>query len=154
VCRSPQDFAICQRASRACWRRSAIVTCSLCSIPGIFGPSACPTSWARANPSYIVGGTFEVAEPEKVGYRLSIFGFGTPERVMLVAEIRLFANVATPTYHVVAGDVFGGEKVAAIVRMEGIIVEPVTWPAASTEKQDHWMPSVSPLPFWASDAAQ
>jgi hypothetical protein len=42
----------------------------------------------------------------------------------------IVANVATPTYHVVVGDVFGGEKVAAIVRMEGIVVEPATWPAA------------------------
>jgi hypothetical protein len=130
--------------------------CNLLTMldPGDFRPICLPYIMGhRANPSYIVGGTFEVAEPEKVGYRLSIFGFGTPERVMLVAEIRLFANVATPTYHVVVGDVFGGEKVAAIVRMEGIIVEPATWPVAPTEKQDHWMPIVSPLPFWANDDA-
>ena len=130
--------------------------CNLLTMldPGDFRPICLPYIVGhRANPSYIVGGTFEVAEPETVGYRLSTFGFGTPERVMLVAEIRLFANVATPTYHVVVGDVFGEEKVAAIVRLEGVIVEPATWPAASTEKQDHWMPSVSPLPFWANDDA-
>jgi hypothetical protein len=130
--------------------------CNLLTMldPGDFRPICLPYIMGhRANPSYIVGGTFEVAEPETVGYRLSTFGFGTSERVMLVAEIRLFANVATPTYHVVVGDVFGGEKVAAIARMEGITVEPATWPAASTEKRDHWMPSVSPLPFWASDDA-
>ena len=47
---------------------------------------------------------------------------------MLVAEIRLFANVAMPTYHVVVGDVLGTEKVAAALRKVGeITVEPVTW---------------------------
>jgi predicted HAD superfamily phosphohydrolase YqeG len=69
---------------------------------------------------------------------------------MLVAEIR--GNVATPTYHVVVGDVLGTEKVAAALRKVGeITVEPVTWQGASSVKQEHWMPSVSPLPFWAND---
>jgi hypothetical protein len=109
----------------------------------------------RTNPSYVVGGTFEVAEPETVGYRLSTFGFGSPERLMLVAEIRLFANVSTPTYHVVVGDVFGRDKVAAMLeKTEGeITVAPPTWPTASAVKQEHWMPSIWPLPFWANDAA-
>jgi hypothetical protein len=109
----------------------------------------------RRNPSYVVGGTFEVAELETVGYRLHTFGFGTPERLMLVAQIRLFANVATPTYHVVVGDVFGRDKVEAMLRKIGeIMIEPTTWPAASADKQEHWMPSVSPLPFWANDDAR
>jgi hypothetical protein len=76
--------------------------------------------------------------------------------MMLVAEIRLFANAGTPTYHVVVGDVIGNEKVAAMLtKAEGMItVELVTWPAASAVKQEHWMPSVWPLPFWANDDAQ
>jgi hypothetical protein len=131
--------------------------CNLLTIldSGDFRPICLPYIMGHGtNPSYVVGGTFEIAERETVGYRLSTFGFGTPERLMLVAEIRLFANVSTPTYHVVVGDVFGREKVAAIVRKEGIIVEPATWPAASTVKQDHWMPNISPLPFWASEDAK
>ena len=121
--------------------------------PGDFRPICLPYIMGdRKNPSYVVGGTFEIAEPETVGYRLSTLGFGTPERLMLVAEIRLFANVATPTYHVVVGDVFGRDKVEAMLRKIGeITIEPTTWPAASAVKQQHWMPSVSPLPFWAND---
>ena len=104
--------------------------------------------------SYVVGGTFEIAEPETVGYRLSTLGFGSPERMMLVAEIRLSANTFTPTYHVVVGDVFGMEKVAAMDRKVGeITVAPAaTW--TSAVKQEHWMPSVWPLPFWTNDDAQ
>src|SRR5919108_3228676 len=105
----------------------------------------------RKNPSYVVGGTVEIAEPERVGYRLSTVAFGSLEQLMLVAEIRLFANVATPTYHVVVGDVLGTEKVAAALRKVGeITVEPVTWQGTSSVKQEHWMPSVS-QPFWAND---
>jgi hypothetical protein len=106
----------------------------------------------RKNPSYVVGGTFEIAEPETVGYRLSTLGFGSPERMILLTEIRLFANVPTPTYHVVVGDVFGKEKVAAMLRKVGqITLAPATGPAASAVKQEHWMPRVWPLPFWAND---
>jgi len=129
--------------------------CNLLTIldPGDFRPICLPYIMGhRRNPSYVVGGTFEIAEPETVGYRLSTLGFGAPERLMLVAEIRLFANVATPTYHVVVGDVFGRDKVEAMRRKFGeITIEPTTWPAASAVKQQHWMPSVSPLPFWAND---
>jgi hypothetical protein len=132
--------------------------CNLLTMldPGDFRPICLPYIMGhRRNPSYVVGGTFEVAELETVGYRLHTFGFGTPERLMLVAEIRLFANVATPTYHVVVGDVFGRDKVEAMLRKIGeIMIEPTTWPAASADKQEHWMPSVSPLPFWANDDAR
>ena len=127
--------------------------CNLLTIldPGDFRPICLPYILGeRKNPSHVVGGTFEIAERETVGYRLSTFGFGTPERLMLVAEIRLFANAGTPTYHVVVGDVIENEKIAAMLtKAKGMItVEPVTLPAASGDKSDHWMPHVWPLPFW------
>jgi len=131
--------------------------CHLLTVldPGDFRPICLPYIMGdRKNPSYVVGGAFEIAEPETVGYRLSTVGFGSPERMMLVAEIRLFANTFTPIYHVVVGDVFGMEKVAAMDRKVGeITVAPAaTW--TSAVKQEHWMPSVWPLPFWANDDAQ
>jgi HNH endonuclease len=127
--------------------------CNLLTIldPGDFRPICLPYILGeRKNPSYVVGGALEIAESEAVGYRLDVVGFGSAERMMLVTEIRLFANVGTPTYHVVVGDVIGNEKVAAMLtKAEGMItVEPVTWPAASGDKSDHWMPRVWPLPFW------
>ena len=105
----------------------------------------------RKNPSYVVGGTFEIAEPENVGYRLSTFGFGSPDRLMLVAGIRLFANAGTPTYHVVVGDVLGIGNVATVLKKIGeIIVLQADWPQGKPMSQDHWSPGVWPLPFWAN----
>ena len=132
--------------------------CNLLTIldPGDFRPICLPYILGeRKNPSHVVGGALEIAESEAVGYKLDVVGFGSPERMMLVTEIRLFANVGTPTYHVVVGDVIGNEKVAAMLtKAEGMItVEPVTWPAAAV-KQEHWMPRIWPLPFWANDDAQ
>ena len=73
---------------------------------------------------------------------------------MLLAEIRLFANAFTPIYHVVLGDVFGMKQVAAMFRKVGEIrVAPATWPMASAIKEEHWMPRVWLLPFWANDDA-
>ena len=127
--------------------------CNLLTIlnSGDFRPICLPYILGeRKNPSYVVGGALEIAESEAVGYRLDVVGFGSAERMMLVTEIRLFANVGTPTYHVVVGDVIGNEKVAAMLtKAAGMItVEPMTLPAASAVEQEHWMPRVWPLPFW------
>jgi hypothetical protein len=127
--------------------------CNLLTIldPGDFRPICLPYILGeRKNLSYVVGGALEIAESEAVGYRLDVVGFGSAEQMMLVTEIRLFANAGTPTYDVVVGDVIGNEKVAAMLtKAEGMItVEPVTRPAASGDKSDHWMPRVWPLPFW------
>src|SRR5262245_45419842 len=130
--------------------------CNLLTMldPGDFRSICLPyITGERRNPSYVVGGAFEIAEPETVGYRLSTVGFGSPERMMLVAEIRLFANISAPTYHVIVGDVFGSEKVAAMLRKVGeITVAPMT--SVPVMEQEHWMPRIWPLPFWANDDAQ
>jgi hypothetical protein len=126
----------------------------LCALkPGDFRPICLPYIMGhRNNPSYVVGGTFDIAEPETLGYRLSTFGFGTTERMMLVAEIRLFANAATPTYHVVVGDVFGADNVSTVLKKIGEITTlRADWPSPKPSKQDHWSPRVWPLPFWAND---
>jgi len=130
--------------------------CNLLTIldPGDFRPICLPYILGeRKNPSYVVGGALEITESEAVGYRLDVVGFGSAERVMLVTEIRLFATAGTPTYHVVVGDVLGTEKVAAMLRKAGeITVAPMT--SAPVVEQEHWMPSIWPLPFWANDDAQ
>jgi hypothetical protein len=129
--------------------------CNLLTVldPGDFRPICLPYILGeRKNPSYVVGGALEIAESEAVGYRLDVVGFGSAERVMLVTDMRLFANAGAPTYHVVVGDVTGNEKVAAMLTKAEGMVEPMTWAAASAAKQEHWMPSVWPLPFWAKDA--
>jgi hypothetical protein len=125
--------------------------CNLLTVvdPGDFQPICLPYIMGdRKNPSYVVGGTFEIADPETVGYRLSIIGFGSPERMVLVTEIRLFANAPTPTYHALVGDVFGTEKVVAMLRKLGEMITIAPWPVASAVEQEHWMPRVWPLPFW------
>jgi hypothetical protein len=113
-----------------------IAYCHLLTVldPGDFRPICLPYILGdRKNPSYVVGGTFDIAEPEAVGYRLSTCCFGSPGRLMLVAEIRLFANASTPTYHVVVGDVFGIGNIAAVLQKIGeIIVLPAGWPQRKT----------------------
>src|SRR5262249_47139038 len=129
--------------------------CNLLTMldPGDFRPICLPYIMGdRKNPSYVVGGTFEIADPETVGYRLSTAGFGSPDRIMLVAEIRLFANTPSPTYHVIVGDIYGMENIAAVQRKVGgmlITILPATWPAASAVERGNWTPRVWPLPFWA-----
>jgi hypothetical protein len=112
----------------------------------------------KDNPSYIVGGTFDIAEPNRdLGYILSTVGFGTLERLMLVAEIRLFANLHTPTYHAVIGDVTGADNIAALLKKLGDIkislIAAGINPGDAPSGNAHWMPRVWPLPFWASEQA-
>jgi hypothetical protein len=74
----------------------------------------------KRNPSYIVGGTFDVAPPDPHnGYVLNTLGFIETGRMMLLAEIRLFSNLHTPIYHVVVGDVRGAGSVEALLKKLG-----------------------------------
>ena len=73
--------------------------CNLLTVlgPGIFGPSACPTLWATVP----IHPASSAARSKSPSWKRSDIGSAPsasapPERVMLVAEIRLFANVATP----------------------------------------------------------
>ena len=107
------------------------------------------------NISFIVGGRFATTPPEKdFGYVLKTAGFGSTERVMLVAEVRLIANASTPTYHVIVGDVTGRDRVEAVIvklkAADAIHLLPFQLdnPDPSSENE-HWSPAVWPLPFWA-----
>ena len=58
----------------------------------------------KKNPSYIVGGTFEIAAPNpSLGYALKTAGFIHNDRLMLIAEIRLYANNGTLTIYTRTG---------------------------------------------------
>ena len=127
----------------------------LCALdPGDFRPICLPSILgSHSNPSYIVGGTFELAPPEGVGYRLATFAFGTIDRMMFGCEIRLYANAQTPTYHVLVGDVAGAANVSRVMAKLGDITV-LPFDKAVTESSavsDHWAPSLWPLPFWGSN---
>jgi hypothetical protein len=88
--------------------------------PEDFRPICLPYILGKPNPSYVVGSSLTDLPPDKgLGYTLRTACFGTTERLMLLAEIRLLADNATPVYHVVVGDVVGREKVAAILEKLG-----------------------------------
>jgi hypothetical protein len=90
-------------------------------------------------------------EPEN-GYNIGTRAFGNFQRVMLVAEIRLYANAHTPIYHVVVGDAVGTEKVAvALEKMKPFHVSALNTIGLSG-KLKHWEPTVNPLPFWSKSA--
>jgi hypothetical protein len=117
--------------------------------PGDFRPICLPYILGRkSNPSYVVGGNLEIAPPESVGYILRTAGFGTSERLMLIAEIRLFSNNSTPTYHVVVGDVSGQQQVASVLEKIGPHAHIGEISASASDKDGHWAPRVWPLPFW------
>jgi hypothetical protein len=72
---------------------------------------------------------------------------------MLLAEIRLYSNLHTPTYHAVIGDVVGASNIDRVLgKLGGItLVEmaPVIPPKHIQSDEVHWMPQAWPLPFWA-----
>lgn len=105
----------------------------------------------KTNLSYIVGGrpTLEKLQPG-IGYSLRSCRFGTRDRALLVAEIRLCANNHTPTYHVVVGDVVGRENVAMVdQKLDAYCSVELTAqfdPAKELPDEFHWAPRVWPVP--------
>lgn len=79
--------------------------------PGDFNPLVLPyITGVRKNVSYFVGSAVGLPEPDN-GYRLTTLYSEGADRMILVVEIRLYANTHAPTYHVVVGDVSGHEQV-------------------------------------------
>jgi hypothetical protein len=96
---------------------------TLCSLDlGEFRPLCLPYILGqKRNLSYIVGGAFDIAPPVPgKGYMLNTVGRIDADRLLLIAEIRLFANLHTPTYHVVIGDVYGNKNIAAALKKSGL----------------------------------
>lgn len=101
----------------------------------------------QLNLSFIVGGSAEQDAPEKaIGYRLDTVGFGSSQRLMILAQVRLYANMHTPTYHVVVGEAAGAEQVARVVSKFGVSEVARLSDGVSSD----WTPDVLPLPYWLS----
>ena len=92
--------------------------------PGDFNPICVPYILGhKTNVSYVVGGSMGDPEPDaNNGYILKTGGFGTDDRITLIAEIRLLANTSAPAYHVVVGEVIGRDNVERILAKLGDIV--------------------------------
>jgi len=121
--------------------------------PGDFDPICLPyIIGQKSNVSYVVGGSLDKQQPEpENGYSLSTAGFGTLNRLMLVALIRLYANTHSPAYHVIVGDVKGPEKVGRVLRKLDVSAEEVHVMLGPGSEGDtaHWLPEAFSLPFWA-----
>lgn len=123
--------------------------------PSDFRPICLPyILGTKVNVSFVVGGEFEPPPPQEgLGYALGTAVFGTHERIMIVAEIRLLANNRTPRYHVVVGDVHGVTNVERILPRIGSLElvrsshDALSLPPLTSEKV-HCMPTAWPLPFW------
>lgn len=96
----------------------------------------------KANVSYVVGGTFEEQVPERDnGYSLRTAGFGSANRLMLVALVRLLSNTYAPAYHVVVGDVSGTDRVERIMEKLGITIDGVnSFQNGAQGSLRHWLP--------------
>ena len=88
---------------------------------------------------------------------MSTFAFGKSDRLMLVSEVRLFANNHTPIYHAVVGDAVGADNVVRVLNKLGpgsITLSPELNVGTAFASQEHWMPEVWPLPFWSQAAGK
>lgn len=122
--------------------------------PGDFRPLCLPYVLnQKTNLSHVIGGRRSIEEPQPgIGYSLTSHRFGTADRLVIVAEIRLFANAHTPTYHVVVGDVVGRERVAIVknkLEASWMVELPDQFDSPGDPPEEHhWMPRIWPLPFW------
>jgi len=118
--------------------------------PGDFRPICLPyITGEKSNLSYVVGGTLDDQTPEpENGYSLSTAAFGSSNRLMLVALIRLYANAHSPAYHAVVGDVAGAENVTRVMRKLGRTDNEPAAAVGKSSQPEHWWPQVLPLPFW------
>lgn len=111
--------------------------------PSDFRPICLPyILGSETNVSYIVGGTLDDQDPEPdVGYRLETAGFGSADRLVLVALIRLLANTAAPAYHVVVGEVLGVDRIHHVAEKLQIVIERAhSEQDAAGDSPPHWAP--------------
>lgn len=127
----------------------------LCSLdPSDFNPICLPyILGTEKNLSYVVGGRETTAEVlPGIGYSMSSHLFGTADRAVIAAEIRLFADNCTPSYHVVVGDVLGQENVnrvkEKIAATYTVDMPPMFNSPRIPPDNLHWMPRVWPLKHW------
>lgn len=79
--------------------------------PGDFRPLVLPyITGEKKNLSYIVGSKDGEPEPGD-GYRLTTLYGAYGDKLILMVEVRLYANTHAPTYQVIVGDVSGNSDV-------------------------------------------
>lgn len=127
----------------------------LCSLdPDDFNPICLPYILGkRTNLSYVVGGRYSIPEPKVgIGYELTSHSFGTSNKLLIIAEVRLIADNHTPIYHVVVGNVTGKERVDSVTTKlqstYSVKIPDTTENEQNPEDKFHWMPRVWPLPIW------
>jgi hypothetical protein len=99
----------------------------------------------KPNVSYVVGGYMTSPLPnEGLGYVLRTLVVGNAESVILIAEVRLYANAHTPTYHIVVGKVTDKEAVARVQQKLGEGVDAPLAPGNATPGAP-WLPTRWPL---------
>jgi hypothetical protein len=82
--------------------------------PGDFRPLVLPyIKGEKKNVSYIVGSKDAMPEPA-TGYRLTTLYSEHEDKLILMAEVRLYSNTHAPAYHVVVGDVSGTQEQAHV----------------------------------------
>lgn len=124
----------------------------LCELePDEFRPLCLPyILGTKLNVSYIVGGTFDIPPPTPgIGYNLRTAVFGDETRILIIALVRLYANLHSPIYHVVVGDVLGEAKVkSTLAKLQTVEADLLLAPGLETPARDdrHWQPNLWPLP--------
>lgn len=82
--------------------------------PGDFRPLVLPyITGEKKNVSYLVGSKDGIPEPDN-GYRLTTLYSDHADKMILMVEVRLYANTHAPTYQVVVGEVLGAEDVQRV----------------------------------------
>lgn len=118
--------------------------------PGDFVPICLPYILGKkSNVSYIVGSNSTESPQCDFGYVLRIIQISAEEKTLIVVEVRLVANNATPTYHVVVGEVHGKENMDRINAKISALEPPTTDISLDTTTAlasgYHWIPRVWPL---------
>lgn len=67
----------------------------------------------KRNVSYVVGSKDGAPEPDN-GYRLTTLYSENTEKMILLAEVRLYANTHAPTYEIVVGEVLGAKEMQRV----------------------------------------
>ena len=114
--------------------------------PSDFDPICLPYILGeKRNVSFVVGGSLDIPPADAgLGYKLSTRLFGDQHRLLVLAEVRLFASNMTPIYHVVVGEALGPERTMAVLRKygAGAEIEPA---GGLSGNREHWEPKSWPL---------
>ncbi|MBL4644626.1 MAG: hypothetical protein JKX80_02045 [Candidatus Pacebacteria bacterium] len=84
-----------------------------------FNPICLPyITGEKSNVSYVVGGVLTDAQPIKeTGYILNTKGIIISDnRLLLIAEVRLYSNTHAPGYQIIVGEILGSENITRVIK--------------------------------------